>query len=129
MWDPDNTEHSPPRSSVAPPAPLPPFRARFRVTLLWSSGTGALTREKSSSVASFLKAWQLLRRMQSTSREWHDSYALRCMLTAGRGVSPTGRWTDAGCGTIRGRGFMPPAVSRLAASQVRLGWEALIGRH
>lgn len=76
--------HSPPRSCAAPPAPLPPFRARFRVMLLWTSGTGALTCENRSSVASFLKAWQLLRRMQSTTNEWQDSYAPRCMLASGK---------------------------------------------
>lgn len=52
--------HSPPlpRASAASPPPLPPFRARLRVTLLWTSGcgAGALTCENRSSVASFLKA-------------------------------------------------------------------------
>lgn len=61
---------SPPLSCAPPAAPLPPFRARFRVTLLCTSGGagGSVTREYSSSVASFRKARQLLRRTQSTSR-------------------------------------------------------------
>lgn len=75
--------HSPTLSCAVLPTPLPPFRARFRVTLLGSSGIDTLTCEKRSSVASFLEVWQLLKRRLSTTREWHDSNAPKCMFTEG----------------------------------------------
>lgn len=71
--------HSPPLSCAPPPpAARPPLRARFRDALLKGSGTGGLTCGKSSSVASFVKAWQLLRRMQS--KKMDGSCALRRMV-------------------------------------------------
>lgn len=107
--------HSPPlpRASSAWPPLLPPFRARLRVTLLWTSGwgAGALTCEKRSSVASFLKPWQLLSRMHRTTREWHDSCALRYMLAAGWWVS----WTRGSVAWL--------AVARIGAALV-LGWDS-----
>lgn len=89
--------HSPPLSCSAPPAPLPPARGRFRDTLPWTSGTGALPCENTTSVASFLKPWQLFTRMQSKINEWHESYAHRCMVVSERDACKS-RWkpTDAG---------------------------------
>lgn len=104
-WEHPPVLHSPPLWCSAPPAPLPPVRARFRDTLLWTSGTGALPCENRTSVASFLKAWQLFTRMQSMTKEWHDSYALRCMVLS-EGSAASGdegacmsvfKLTDAGC--------------------------------
>ena len=80
-----NTEQYSPTLSFPAvfPAPLPPFLARFKETLLRASCTGVSTCEYRISVASLLNAWQLLTRIENKNTRWHDLHALKCIFASG----------------------------------------------